>query len=96
MTGRLLCGEAKPAYIFLHECWSDVMTAILICVVGLAIVAGVVGLMMWVDRVHGRRVQRRREAWKAAGGVDAYPEVADLLVKGPITFVTAPAPNSGA
>ena len=43
------------------------MTTILIVVVGLAIVAGAVGLMMWVDRVHRRRIQRRREAWKAAG-----------------------------
>jgi hypothetical protein len=38
------------------------MTAALVFVGGLAIVAGLVGLMMWADRVNRRRVQRRRDA----------------------------------
>ena len=74
MAGRLLCGGAKPAYIFLHECRSDVVTTILTLVVGLAIVAGAVGLMIRLERVQRRRIERRREAWKAAGGVDAGPD----------------------
>lgn len=47
---------------------------VLILVVGLAIVAVVVGLMVRMDRVNRRRVERRREAWKAAGAVEAYPD----------------------
>jgi hypothetical protein len=50
------------------------MTAALVFVVGLAIVAGMVGLMVWMDRVNRRRVERRREAWKAAGGVGPGPD----------------------
>jgi hypothetical protein len=49
------------------------MTAALVFVVGLAIVAGLVGLMMWADRVNRRRVQRRRDAWKASGSVGLEP-----------------------
>jgi hypothetical protein len=46
------------------------MTAVLILIVGLAIVAVVVGLMVWMDRVQRRRIQRADDARKAAGGVD--------------------------
>jgi hypothetical protein len=49
------------------------MTAALLLVVGLAIVAGLVGLMICADRVNRRRVQRRRDAWKAAGSVGPEP-----------------------
>jgi hypothetical protein len=31
-----------------------------------------VGIRM--NRVQQRRIERRREAWKAAGGVDAHPD----------------------
>jgi hypothetical protein len=50
------------------------MTAALIFGVGMAIVAALVGLMIRLERVQRRRIERRREAWKAAGGVDAYPD----------------------
>ena len=50
------------------------MMALLISVVSLAIVAGLVGLMIRLERVQRRRIERRREAWKAAGGVGAYPD----------------------
>ena len=49
------------------------MTAALVFVVGMALVGGLVGLMVWADRVNRRRAQRRREAWKAAGSVGAEP-----------------------
>ena len=44
------------------------MTAAVVFVVGLAIVAGLVGLMIWADRVN-----RRRDAWKASGSVGPEP-----------------------
>jgi hypothetical protein len=50
------------------------VTATLIFVAVIAIIAGVVGVMMRADRVQRRRIQRRRrEAWKAAGGVGPCP-----------------------
>ena len=49
------------------------MITILIFVVGLAIVAGVVGLMIRLERVDRRRIERRREAWKAEGCVGRCP-----------------------
>ena len=49
------------------------MTASLVFVVGLAIVAGLVGLTRWADRVNRRRVQRGRDAWKASGSVGPEP-----------------------
>jgi hypothetical protein len=50
------------------------MTAALIFGVGMAIVAAMVCLMIRLERVQRRLIERRREAWKAAGGVDAYPD----------------------
>jgi hypothetical protein len=50
------------------------MTALLIFVAGMAIVVGLVWVMIRLERAQRRRIERRREAWKAAGGVDAYPD----------------------
>ena len=50
------------------------MTPILVFVVGMAIVAGIVWVMVRLNRINHQRVQRRREAWKAAGAVDADPD----------------------
>ena len=50
------------------------MTAALLLVVGLAFVAGLVAVMIRLDRAHRRIVERRREAWKAEGGVGAHPD----------------------
>ena len=33
-----------------------------------------IAVMFRLERVQRRLVERRREAWKAAGGVDAYPD----------------------
>jgi hypothetical protein len=49
------------------------MTAILILVVGLVIVTGMVALMVRIDRLNRRLLDRRREAWKAAGGEGPAP-----------------------
>ena len=51
----------------------DVVTAILMFVVGLAIIAGMAGLMWWMNHIRHRQIQRRREAWKAAGNVGPCP-----------------------
>ena len=56
------------------------MTAALLLVVGLAFVAGLVAVMIRLDRAHRRIVERRREAWKAEGGVG--PEPGDFIGPG--------------
>jgi hypothetical protein len=33
-----------------------------------------IAVMIRLERAQRRRIERRREAWKAAGGVDAYPD----------------------
>ena len=38
------------------------------------ILALMITVMIRLNRVQHRRIQRRREAWKAAGGVDAHPD----------------------
>jgi hypothetical protein len=45
------------------------VAAILILVASLAIIA----VMIRLDRIHRRRIQQRREAWKAAGGIWPCP-----------------------
>jgi hypothetical protein len=50
------------------------VTAILIFVAGMAIIAALTWVMIRLERVQRRQIERRREAWKAAGGVDAYPD----------------------
>ncbi|MDT5096404.1 MAG: hypothetical protein QOC76_141 [Mycobacterium sp.] len=49
------------------------MTAVLILVVALAILAVVVAVMVRIDRANRRLLDRRREAWKAEGGVGPAP-----------------------
>jgi len=56
------------------------MTAALILFVGLALLAGLVAVMVRVDRAHRRLVERRREAWKAEGEIGAGPD--DFLGRG--------------
>jgi hypothetical protein len=38
------------------------------------IIAVMITVMVRLERVQRRRIERRRETWKAAGGVDAYPD----------------------
>jgi hypothetical protein len=42
--------------------------------VALAFLAVMVMVMIRLERVQRRQIERRREAWKAAGGVDAQPD----------------------
>jgi hypothetical protein len=48
--------------------------AVLLVGGSLVIVAVMITVMIRLNRVQHRRIQRRREAWKAAGGVDASPD----------------------
>ena len=50
------------------------MTAAVLLVVGLAIVAGLAALMIRLERVQRRLIERRHEAWKAEGGAGAHPD----------------------
>ena len=43
------------------------MTAVLMFVVAMAIIAGMVWVMMRVERSHRQLIERRREAWGAGG-----------------------------
>ena len=45
------------------------MTIILIGVVAVAFIAGMIWLMMRIDRTSSQRIERRREAWRAGGSV---------------------------
>ena len=49
------------------------MTIILIGVVAVAIIAGMIWLMMRIDRASSQRIERRREAWRAGGSVGPGP-----------------------
>jgi hypothetical protein len=48
--------------------------AVLLVGVSLVIIALMIAVMIRFERVQHRRIERRREAWKAAGGVDPYPD----------------------
>jgi hypothetical protein len=47
---------------------------LLIFAVGLAIVAGMVGPMIRLERAQRRVIKRRRDAWEATGGVGVEPD----------------------
>ena len=49
------------------------MTIILMGVVAVAIIAGMIWLMMRIDRASSQRIERRREAWRAGGCVGLEP-----------------------
>jgi hypothetical protein len=75
-----VCGGCKAAYIFLYECRSEAMTAILLVLVGLAFVAGLVAVMIRLERSQRRLIERRREGWEAEGRVGAHPD--DFIGRG--------------
>jgi hypothetical protein len=58
----------------------------------IVIVAGCVGLFMGLERASLRRLERRREAWRAGGCVGPEPERSTLKVQehGPPTWETYP------
>jgi hypothetical protein len=47
--------------------------AILIFVAAMAIIAGMVWLMMRMERRHRQMIERKREAWRAGGSVGPEP-----------------------
>jgi len=49
------------------------VTIILMGVVAVAIIAGMIWLMMRIDRASSQRIERRREAWRAGGCVGPGP-----------------------
>ena len=49
------------------------MTAFLMFVVGMAIMAGLVWVMLRMQRSHRQMIERRREAWRAGGSVGPEP-----------------------
>ena len=57
------------------------MTIILMGVVAVAIIAGMIWLMMRIDRASSQRIERRREAWRAGGCVGPEPERSTLKVQ---------------
>ena len=54
------------------------MTTVLVFVVGMAIVAGVVYVMMRMLRSHHQLIERRREVWRAKGSVGLEPARHDI------------------
>jgi len=49
------------------------VTIILIGVVAVAFIAGMIWLVMRIDRASSQRIERRREAWRAGGCVGPGP-----------------------
>jgi len=49
------------------------VTAVLMFVVAMAIIAGMVWVMMRVERSHRQLIERQREAWQAGGCVGPEP-----------------------
>ena len=71
---RLLYGVGFTGVALLHQRrLGGVVTTVLIFVVGVAIAAGVVWLMMRMERSHRKRMERHREVWRATGSVGTEP-----------------------
>jgi hypothetical protein len=49
------------------------MTAVLMFVVAMAIIAGMVWVMLRMQRSHRQMIERRREEWLAGGSVGPEP-----------------------
>jgi hypothetical protein len=49
------------------------VTIILMGVVAVAFIAGMIWLVMRIDRATNQRIERRREAWRAGGCVGPEP-----------------------
>jgi hypothetical protein len=57
------------------------VTGVLVIVGVIVIIAGCFGLFMGLERASLRRLERRREAWRAAGCVGPEPERSTLKVQ---------------
>ena len=53
------------------------MTIVLMVVVAMAIIAGLIWVMMRMERSHRQLIERQREAWRAGGCVGPKPGVRD-------------------
>jgi hypothetical protein len=62
--------RGQTAYIFSMSAGQ----AVLVVGVSLVIIAVMIAVMIRLGRVQRRSIQRRREAWKAAGGVGPGPD----------------------
>jgi hypothetical protein len=50
-----------------------VVTIVLMVVVAMAIIAGLIWVMMRMERSHRQLIERQREAWRAGGSVGPEP-----------------------
>ena len=66
-------GQTGPAFATSQQARGCVVTIILMGVVAVAIIAGMIWLMMRIDRASSQRIERRREAWRAGGCVGPGP-----------------------
>jgi hypothetical protein len=66
-------GQTGVAFATSQQARGCVVTIILIGVVAVAIIAGMIWLMMRIDRASSQRIERRREAWRAGGCVGPGP-----------------------
>ena len=60
-------GHTGVAFASSAQARGCVVTTVLMFVVGIAITAGVIWLMMRMERRHRQLIERRREAWRAGG-----------------------------
>ena len=66
-------GQTGVAFATSQQARGCVVTIILMGVVAVAIIAGMIWLMMRIDRASSQRIERRREAWRAGGCVGPGP-----------------------
>ena len=69
MQKKLLGANTGVAFAQSAQARGCVMTAVLMFVVGMAIIAGLVWVMMRMQRSHRQLIERRREEWRAGGSV---------------------------
>jgi hypothetical protein len=69
-------GQSSVAFAVSAQARGCVVTAVLMIVVGIALVAGLISLLMRLDRASRQRIERRREAWRAWGRVGPGPGAA--------------------
>jgi hypothetical protein len=66
-------GQTGVAFATSQQARGCVVTIILMGVVAVAFIAGMIWLVMRIDRASSQRIERRREAWRAGGCVGPEP-----------------------
>ena len=66
-------GQTGVAFATSQQARGCVVTIILMGVVAVAFIAGMIWLVMRIDRASSQRIERRREAWRAGGCVGPGP-----------------------